>query len=76
MTVTTMVDQIKSPPMVGVPLFLACRALKRLDFSPEMAFSLICLPILNLISCFVNQGVRTTAMTNAKVPDPEISIRL
>lgn len=69
-TVSKIVPQISSPPIVGVPLFLAWSALNRLESSPESAFSLICLPILNLINCFVNQGVRASDIKNAKVPEP------
>ncbi len=72
---TRTVPQIRRPPIVGVPLFFAWSALNRGEASPVMAFSRICLPILNWINLRVNQGLKTKAIRNAKVPDPKIKIR-
>lgn len=70
---TKTVPQIKSPPIVGVPDFFACSALNSSAFSPEMAFSLICLPILNFIKSFVNHGASMNAIKNPVILEPSIN---
>ena len=66
---------IMIPPIVGVPDFFACSAENTDDFSPVIACSRICFPILWLIRKFVNGLTAMNVIKNAKNDDPSINVK-
>lgn len=74
-TTIRVVPQIRIPPIVGVPCFLACSSLKITASSPVEALSRSCLPILYLWSMRMKGGASSSEIMKAKINDPKIRIK-